>query len=85
MSWAEFRIRLYAYRRQDKDSWFKLREVAWASIIGSHLDPKKLPKSKERFMPLDDGVVKLDSRKAEAFRIAHEKYLIEVEKANGKS
>ena len=53
MTWAEFRIRQFAYNRKQKRDWFKIREVAFASIIGPHLDPKKLP-SKERFMPLSD-------------------------------
>lgn len=52
MTWAEFRIRLFAWNRGQDREWFKLREIAWASLIGSHVNPKKLPKSKERFMPL---------------------------------
>lgn len=27
--------------------------MAYASMVGSHLDPKKLPKTKEQFMPLE--------------------------------
>ncbi len=52
MSWAEFRIRQYGYNRKQKQEWFKIREIASASIIGPHLDPKKLP-SKQLYMPLD--------------------------------
>ena len=34
--------------------------MAWSSTIGSHQDPKKLPKTIEKFMPLNtkDGKVK---------------------------
>lgn len=53
MTWAEFCIRLFAYKRIDKNNWFKLRELMWVSLIGSHINPKKLPRSKERFMPLE--------------------------------
>ena len=55
MTWAEFRIRQFGYNRKQKDEWFKLREIAYASIIGPHLDPKKVP-DKEKYMPLKDEV-----------------------------
>ena len=56
MTWAEFLIRQHAYHRIEKNEWYKIREIAYASLIGSHIDPKKLPKSKEKFIPLDgDG------------------------------
>lgn len=50
MSWAEFRIRLYAYKRKDLNEWLKVREVAYAALVGSHYKP---PKSKNAYMPLD--------------------------------
>ena len=37
----------------DKNDWYKVREIAYASLIGSHSDPKKLPKTKNNFIPLD--------------------------------
>jgi len=55
MTWAEFCIRQHAYRRMDKSEWYKVREIAYAAIVGSHLDPKKLPKNQEAFMSLDGG------------------------------
>tara|TARA_B100000767_G_C19329506_1_gene355068 strand:- start:141 stop:359 length:219 start_codon:yes stop_codon:yes gene_type:complete len=33
-------------------SWEKFREVAFSSLIGSHMDPKKLPKTAEKYLPL---------------------------------
>tara|TARA_R110002153_G_scaffold30092_1_gene92182 strand:- start:47 stop:277 length:231 start_codon:yes stop_codon:yes gene_type:complete len=55
MTWAEFLIRQHAYHRIEKNEWYKIREMAFASLIGSHIDPKKLPKSKEKFIPLDSS------------------------------
>ena len=55
MTWAEFLIRQHAYHRIEKNEWYKIREMAFASLIGSHIDPKKLPKSKEKFIPLDNS------------------------------
>ena len=56
MTWAEFLIRQHAYHRIEKNEWYKVREMAYASLIGSHVDPKKLPKSKDKFIPLDNDV-----------------------------
>ena len=53
MTWAEFLIRSFAYQRTERKAWFKVREVAWAALIGSHFNPKKLPKTKEQFIPLN--------------------------------
>ena len=54
---------------------YKLRELAWASTIGPHLDPKKLPKSKESFMPLElEKKKQRESAIAARFREAREKY-----------
>lgn len=37
----------------DLYKWQQLREVAWSSLIAPHLDPKKMPKRKEQFLPLE--------------------------------
>jgi hypothetical protein len=52
MSWAEFRIRQFAYNRQEKNNLFKLRELAYVSYISPHIELKSIP-SKEKFMPLE--------------------------------
>jgi len=56
MTLAEFNIRLFSYRRLERNKKILVREIAWAATIGSHLDPKKLPKSKEKFMPIGNDV-----------------------------
>jgi len=53
MTWAEFQIRLFSYKRQDKYDWIKRRELMWITYIAPHQDPKKMVKSKEKFLPLD--------------------------------
>lgn len=57
MTWAEFQIRLFAYKRQDLYEWQKLRELMWITYIAPHQDPKKMTKSKNKFLPLNDEVV----------------------------
>ena len=49
MTWAEFQIRAYAYLRTQEREDYRAREIAWASLIAFHQDPKRMPKSKERF------------------------------------
>lgn len=53
MTWAEFQIRLFAYKRQDLYNWHKLRELMWITYISPNQDPKKMAKRKEQFLPLD--------------------------------
>jgi len=52
MTWAEFMIRLHAYRRQQEKEMYMLRELAWVTYIAPHQNPKKMKKTKESFWPL---------------------------------
>ena len=56
MTWAEFRIRLFAYKRQEKERNYWSREIAYNALIGSHVNPKKLPKSREKFISLEGEI-----------------------------
>jgi len=53
MTWAEFQIRLFAYKRQDLYRWQQLRELMWITYIAPNQDPKKMVKKKEIFLPLN--------------------------------
>jgi hypothetical protein len=53
MSFAEFQIRLFAYKRVQEREWEKTRLICWYAMTGSHQDPKKMPKSLSNFMKLD--------------------------------
>lgn len=67
-----------------KAEWYKVREIAYASIIGPSYDPKKIPKTRERFMPLDGKKDVTDEHK-QRFIEAQKKYLREkTEKENGR-
>ena len=57
MSFAEFQIRLFAYKRMQLREWEKVRQIAWSATIGSHQDPKKLPKTIDKFMDLGNKKV----------------------------
>lgn len=38
----------------EKEKWRRARMIAFNAMIGSHLDHKKLPKSEEAFLPLEE-------------------------------
>ena len=52
--------------------------MAWSSTIGSHQDPKKLPKNIEKFMPLNQGdgeVKRVTDEQKEAYLVVYAEYL----------
>lgn len=52
MSFAEFQIRLFAWKRTEERAWEKVRRLAWHIESASFHRQKKMP-SLEQFMPLD--------------------------------
>jgi hypothetical protein len=78
MSWAEFLIRLFAYKRQELKEWEKVRFISYSATKAPHLDPKKLPKTIEKFLPLGGKkeVTKVDEGMKQRFLEATRKYLL---------
>jgi hypothetical protein len=53
MSWAEFNLRLFSYKRVSEGELIKLRRLAWITYIAPNQDPKKLKGLKEeRWWPI---------------------------------
>ena len=52
MPWCEFLIKSYAYSRMQEEKLRHTRLIAYSAQIGSHLDPKKLPRTIDQFMPI---------------------------------
>jgi hypothetical protein len=79
MSWREFQLRSHGFKRADKNQWVKVREIAYNSLIGSHLDPKKLPKTREKYLPLEAEQVSkgVSNERKEMFLQAFKNYLNE--------
>jgi len=88
MSWAEFRIRLFAYKRKDLDEWYKVREVAYYSYVSGWMSKKK-PPSKEQFLPLGtkkgvpDELKDLIKKRSEQAKEQYFKDLKEYNEKNG--
>ena len=82
MTWAEFQIRAFAYNRMQEREDYRAREIAWASLVGFHVNPKKLPKNKERFWSIGKKTSNVTESMKEAIRKAKEQYLKD-KKKNG--
>lgn len=78
MTYAEFCIRSYGYRRMQQSEWSKFRKVAFNALIAFNVDGKKLPKTEKQFMPLpmvdDDYKPQLSKEHIEAFIKATQQY-----------
>lgn len=84
MTWAEFQIKAFAYNRMQDREDLRAREIAWASLVGSHINPKKLPKNKERFWSIGKKTSNVTESMMEAMRKAKEQYEIDKKlKENG--
>tara|TARA_R110000822_G_scaffold59507_1_gene148466 strand:- start:2 stop:250 length:249 start_codon:yes stop_codon:yes gene_type:complete len=59
MTMAEFNIRLFSFKRLERNKEVLFREVAWQSLVGSHADPKKIPKNRQKFWQIGE-VSKID-------------------------
>ena len=53
MPWCEYLIKCQAWQRIEKEKWRHTRLIAFESKIGSHLNPKSLPRTIEKYLPLD--------------------------------
>lgn len=83
MTWAEFQIRAFAYRRMQEKKELLAREVAWASLIGSHYNPKNLPKSKDKFWRIGVKPKVTNTRMQEAIKAAQDEYFKKKKELNG--
>ena len=83
MTWAEFQIRAFAYRRMQERQELLAREVAWASLIGSHYNYKKLPKSKDKFWQIGVKERVTDTRMQEAIKAAQDEYFKKKKELDG--
>jgi len=77
MTFAEFQIRLFAYKRMELREWEKVRQISWSAFIGSHQDPKKMPKTIDKFMNLhaDKPKSNVSEEQKERFKQAYSEYL----------
>jgi len=81
MTWAEYLIRLYAYNRIRKKQLRDVREIAWASLVGPHQNPKKLPKTIEAYWPLD-GKPQVNDFLRDRIKFAQDEYKERLKKLN---
>ena len=84
MTWAEFQIRAFAYRRMQEKEELLAREIAWNALIGSHYNPKKLPKDKNKFWQIGiKKVSRADEAMKQAIERARSEYFKKKKELNG--
>lgn len=82
MTWAEFRIRLHGFRREQERELMQFRELTWITYISPHLDPKKMKKSIDQFWPIKKGRKKVSEEMIERMKKVTAEYLAK-KKENG--
>jgi len=78
MTFAEFQIRLFAYKRMQLREWEKFRLVAYNALVAPYQDYKKLPKTMDKFMNLGDSNAKrqgITEEQKQHFLNAFQQYL----------
>lgn len=78
MTFAEFQIRLFAYKRMQLEDWKKYRLVAYNALIAPYQDYKKLPKTMDKFMDLSGGKITnkgVSDEQKQRFIEEYQKYL----------
>jgi hypothetical protein len=83
MTWAEFQIRAHGYNRIQEREDLRAREIAWTALIGSHANPKKLPKTKENFWSIGKKAIVVNTRMQDAIKKAQEEYFKKKKELNG--
>lgn len=86
MSFAEFQIRLFAYKRMQLEDWKKFRLVAYNALVAPYQDYKKLPKTMDKFMDLSGGKFQqkgVSAEQKERFLEAYKDYLNQQSQTNG--
>jgi len=82
MTLAEFKLREYAYIREQQWEWAKYRLVGFMSIRAFNINPKDIPKRLEDVIKLGfvDGFGssnRVTDRQLEAMKMAQDRYLKE--------
>ena len=63
MTWAEFQIRLFSYRRRNREKWEMLRMLMYNNTKAPYQDPKRIPKNIKAFMTLGNESKITDAHK----------------------
>jgi len=74
MSFAEFQIRLFAWKRKEDRDWDKIRTLAWHVESASIHRKKKMP-TLQQFMPLG-----IDKKQNSGLSEAHKERFLEATK-----
>lgn len=74
MTWAEFQIRSFGFKRVQKWQKFLIREIAYEVHCNRYIWGKKKPPKKNDFWPLDEKKNSLNDAHVSALEDAWKKY-----------
>lgn len=75
MPWCEYLIKCFAWERMEREKWKHTRLISFESLRGSHVNPKGLPRTVERYMPLKTKVKsKITTEQREMYHQRMEEY-----------
>ena len=81
MTWAEFQIRSFGYKRIQEKEELLTREIAWNALVAPHSDPKKIPKTKDKFWQIGEKKSSVTDEMKARIKKAQNEYFNQV---NGK-
>lgn len=84
MPYCEFYLKSLAYHRMQKEKMYHTRFIAYHAMIGSHLDPKRIP-SIDKLLPIDGDKKKnkpISSEAVALFNLRMQEYNEAVAQAN---
>ena len=77
MTMAEFNIRLFSFYREREFTEEMFRRVGFAALVGSHQDPKSLPRTMQQYWSLPHDkkdIIDNAERRAEVIRMQQQQY-----------
>ena len=54
MTWAEFQLRLFSYKRMQKEEWYRTRFIGYQIYTSNWMSSKKKPLTIDKYFSLDE-------------------------------
>ena len=57
MTFSEYLLRVEGWHREQKRQLYRDRRTWYNTLIGPHMDPKRLPRTESAYLPIDEEKV----------------------------
>jgi len=76
MTWAEFQLRLIGFSKAEERELYKIRRLAWTSLIAPYQDPKRLRGLREdKWWRIGEKHISVSEQHKQRFIEEYKKYL----------